>query len=342
MANIGIVYDPIFIDHRNPFGHPERIERLQSVMTALERTRLLTRLAQVPALPAERADVERVHTLAYLEELEVWRGREGNLDPDTYVSEQSVEAAYKAAGGGIELVNRVWKGRLSGGFALLRPPGHHAEADRAMGFCLLNNIAIAAAHLHAAGVGRVAIVDWDVHHGNGTQHMFAGEGDILFISTHQAPFYPGTGAASEVGRGAGEGRTVNLPFPEGFGDPDYLTAFDTIILPILAQFGPDIILVSAGFDSYFEDPLASMRVTAEGFAGMAARLRTAAERLCGGKIVYFLEGGYDLGGLSQGVVNVLVDLLDRPPVKPVEGKLSPAWEATRDRITAVQSRYWTI
>jgi acetoin utilization deacetylase AcuC-like enzyme len=320
---IGLVYNPVFLDHRNPPGHPERVERLSATVAHLSAQGLLDRLEPVAAPRAERAALERVHTAPYLDQLDALEGESGNLDPDTYFSTGSVEAAYRAAGGGVALTSKVHKGELDGGFALLRPPGHHAEADRAMGFCLLNNVAVAAAALRADGVKRVAILDWDVHHGNGTQHMFEADPAVLYLSTHQAPFYPGTGAAGEIGRGPGAGTTVNFPMPGGCGDVAYLDAFDTVLVPILEQFRPEILLVSAGFDAYVEDPLASMRVTTAGYAQMAQRLRSFADRVCGGRIVYFLEGGYDLDGLAEGVEACILDLLEPAPL----GELAPRGEA---------------
>jgi acetoin utilization deacetylase AcuC-like enzyme len=206
---------------------------------------------------------------------------------------------------------------------------------------LINNIAVAARALQAEGAARIAIVDWDVHHGNGTQHTFEDDPGVLFISTHQFPFYPGTGAAGEQGRGDARGMTVNLPMPAGCGDAEYLDAFDAVVLPVIDEFRPETILVSAGFDSHADDPLASMRVSAAGFGQMAARLREAAARHCGGRIAYFLEGGYDLAGLATGVEACIRDLLERPPVE-TGGTPDARWVRARDEIRRLQGRYWAL
>lgn len=345
MRRIGLVQDPLFLAHQSPMGHPECVERLKAIDAALDQavdgTSRRAALTPVPARPAERDEVAHIHTEPYLDALDRWRGQGGNLDPDTYISPHSVEAAYQAAGGGIELVKQIWSGTLQGGFALLRPPGHHAEADRGMGFCLLNHVAIAAAALRQEGAERVAIVDWDVHHGNGTQHSFERDPRVLYVSTHEYPFYPGTGAATEVGLDEGKGATVNLPFPAGFGDAEYIAAFDAVVLPILEQFRPDVILVSAGFDADARDPLAAMRVSPRGFGGMASRLRSAADNLCGGRIAYFLEGGYDFEALGAGVLACIDDMLT--PQTPVPfGPPGSVWSKVHARIKDAQQGYWTL
>lgn len=339
---VGLAFDPIFLEHRNPPGHPERVERLTAIRRELDRQGLGHRCEAFPGTRATPEVLARVHSLAYIEALDKLAGKSGYLDADTYVSPCSIEAAYTAAGTAAALAEAVWRGNLAAGMALLRPPGHHAEADRGMGFCLCNNIAVAAAALRASGADRIAIVDWDVHHGNGTQHSFEADPHVLFLSTHQYPFYPGTGAMTETGRGEGEGYTVNLPMPAGCGDAEYFDAFDTVILPILEQYRPEIILVSAGFDTYKDDPLASMQVMVEGFLGLAARLRALAGRICGGKLVYFLEGGYELTGLAQGVAACVHDLLDPQPIPASQGGASSRWLDTRARIQTVQRAYWQL
>jgi acetoin utilization deacetylase AcuC-like enzyme len=311
-----IVEDPRYYEHRGPAGHPERPERLAAVRTAIAaREQALEALAPRPASPEE---ILRVHTRDYLEDIaETARRAPLHLDPDTYVSPQSFEVALLAAGGSVELVRRVARGELRSGFAAVRPPGHHAEAGHAMGFCLFNNVAIATRALQAEeGLERVLILDWDVHHGNGTQHHFEEDPSVLYASTHQFPFYPGTGNVGEAGRGRGEGSTLNIPLPAGCGDAEYTGALQRILVPVAQAFRPQAILVSCGFDAHRDDPLAGMRVTGEGYRAMARIVRALAEDLCGGRLAYVLEGGYAASGLEEGTDAVLDTLLDSGPIQP--------------------------
>jgi acetoin utilization deacetylase AcuC-like enzyme len=311
--------DSLFIEHSAGRAHPECPERLIAVYDALRQEHLVESSTPVGVRPASLEELTRVHTPAHVERLErEVSGRSGWLDADTFYSPRTWEAALGAAGGTIDLVVAAVRGDVQRGAALVRPPGHHAESDRAMGFCLINNAACAAAAARVAGAERVAIVDWDVHHGNGTQEIFWSDPSVLFISTHQYPFYPGTGAPDEVGQGPGAGATVNLALPAGCGDADYLAAFDQVVLPELRRFEPELILVSAGFDAFARDPLAAMNVSVAGFAAMARRLRRAAEDLCGGKLVAILEGGYDLRGLSDSVVAVLQEMMSVEPAAASE------------------------
>ncbi len=311
-----IVEDPRYYEHRGPAGHPERPERLAPVRAAIAaREPAFEALAPRPASPEE---ILRVHTRDHLEHIAATARRPPlHLDPDTYVSPQSFEVALLAAGGSVELVRRVARGELHNGFAAVRPPGHHAEAGRAMGFCLFNNVAIAARALQAEeAVERVLILDWDVHHGNGTQHHFEEDPSVLYASTHQFPFYPGTGDAGEAGRGRGEGSTLNIPLPAGCGDAEYKGALQRILVPVVQAFRPEMILVSCGFDAHRDDPLGGMRVTREGYRAMARIVRALAEELCGGRLAYVLEGGYAASGLEEGTDAVLDTLLDSGPIQP--------------------------
>jgi acetoin utilization deacetylase AcuC-like enzyme len=313
---LGYVLDEIFTHHRAPSGHPERPARVEAVRDALLAAHIASLGTQIQIRAASDEELARVHAGNYLAELErVVPGKSGWLDPDTYFSPETWTAARAAAGSASELATRVLKGELAQGIAVVRPPGHHATRDTAMGFCLLNNVAVAAAAARAAGAARVAIVDWDVHHGNGTQEIFWTDPNVLYMSVHQFPYYPGTGAASEVGGAGALGATVNVGLPAGSRDADYAAVFDHVFAPKLEAFKPDLILISAGFDAYEHDPLAGMRVTHAGFAQMAARLRQLAERLSGGRIVAVLEGGYDLDGLGGGMTATLNALV--APVTPV-------------------------
>jgi acetoin utilization deacetylase AcuC-like enzyme len=242
----------------------------------------------------------------------------------------------------LNLLDDVMVKRSDNGFAFVRPPGHHAERERAMGFCLFNNVAVGAEYLRRRhGLDRVLIVDWDVHHGNGTQHMFENDPGVLYVSTHQYPYYPGTGAMHEAGEGEGEGFTLNVPFPGGFGDAEYADAFRTVILPVAEEYQPEFVLVSAGFDPHYRDPLASMNVTEAGFAAMARGLVDLAGRVCGGRCVAILEGGYDLTAIRDSASAVLSELQGsaEAAVAPAEpSRAEPLLAAVRK----IQQRYWRI
>ena len=303
---LSYVTDDLFGSHRAEGSHPERPERARAVHEALEDTGVLENGHRIDVRPATREELARVHTPRYLDSLETdVAGKTGYLDADTYFCPATWEAVLAAAGASVDLVGASLCGAAPRGFAAVRPPGHHAEADRAMGFCLLNNVAVAAAAALDAGLSRVAIVDWDVHHGNGTQHMFESDPRVLFASVHQYPFYPGTGASDEIGTGAGRGTTVNVPLCAGSGDDEYAAAFDEVVVPALTRFAPELVLVSGGFDAYDGDPLAQMHVTPRGFARMARQLRSVADETASGRLLGFLEGGYSLDGLRASVSAVL-------------------------------------
>jgi len=316
-VQLGYILDEVFIQHRAPSGHPERPARAEAVRDALQAAGIAQRGQRVATRPATDDELARVHAPAYLDDLAlVVPGNQGWLDADTYFSPRTWEAALAAAGSTAQLTLDVLHGRYSHGISVVRPPGHHATRDRAMGFCLLNNVAAAAAAARAEGAARVAILDWDVHHGNGTQDIFWDDPNVLYLSVHQFPFYPGTGAATELGGTSAIGATVNVGLPAGCGDAEYAAVFDHVFLPKLAMFRPDVLLISAGFDAFQHDPLASMRVTLPGFAAMAHRLRAAADRWSSGRIVAVLEGGYDLDGLGGGMTAVLSAFAGAPQPLP--------------------------
>lgn len=305
---LGYVVDDVFLRHQAPNGHPERAARVEAASAALRGHATLAQAELVKPVAVRSATVEelgRVHTEAHVARVHrELTGSDGWLDPDTYFSADSLQVATLAAGAACELALQVWRGECRAGLALVRPPGHHATADRAMGFCIFNNIAIAARAVQAAGAKRVAIVDWDVHHGNGTQDIFWDDPSVLYVSLHQHPYYPGSGSPTEMGGAHALGATLNIGLPAGVGDDEYLAAFDHLVVPALAEFAPEVVFISAGFDAFVHDPIAAMQVTAAGFGAMAARLMAFAARACNGRCVAVLEGGYDLQGLELGVTQV--------------------------------------
>lgn len=300
-----IIHSARFGDHLTPPGHPERLERAETMAAVAERFRSDGGRVVEPR-EATDEDLLRVHTPEHVRTITATRGRAVMLDPDTFTSPDSEGVARLAAGAVVTGVDLVLAAPArSRAFALVRPPGHHAEADRAMGFCLYNNIAIGAAYARGRGSARVAIVDFDVHHGNGTQQAFYEDPTVLYISSHQYPYYPGTGAAEERGRGAGLGYTLNLPLAAGARDGDVLGRYVREAMPALDRFRPDLLMVSAGFDAHERDPLAGCRMTTEGFRALAALLVGAADRLCAGRVVCVTEGGYDLTALGEGLQAVI-------------------------------------
>jgi acetoin utilization deacetylase AcuC-like enzyme len=288
--------------------HPERPERLTAARAAVAQAAVDFR--PVPAREATLDELGRVHDADYLEALERVRGKSGAFDPDTYFAPGSVAAARLAAGGVVSIVDALIDTDVRRGVALVRPPGHHARPGQAMGFCLLNTVAVAAAHARARGLSRILVVDWDVHHGNGTQEMFWRSPDVLYMSTHQFPFYPGTGARDEDGEGDGRGFTVNVPLAAGGDDGVYRAAFERVLLPIADAYAPDLVLVSAGFDASARDPLANMRLDAAAFGWMARALAAVADKSAHGRIAMVLEGGYDLVALEAGVTSAIDGLVN--------------------------------
>jgi len=302
-ALVAFVFHEDCLGHSNGAGHPERPERIAAIRDHLKRHGLLDRLLVVRPEPCSIDLIARVHTREYIESIRRACERAPvQLDPDTAVSSGSWNAALLSAGGAVAACDAVVSGTARAAFVCTRPPGHHAESDRAMGFCLFNNIAVAARHLQDRHrLGRVLIVDWDVHHGNGTQHMFEDDDSVFYFSTHQYPFYPGTGSARESGTGRGAGHTLNYPMLAGSGDEEYIQVFREVLRPEIDRVQPEAILISAGFDAHRDDPLAGMAVTEKGYAAMTTILKEAADRHCDGRIVSLLEGGYNLEALGASV-----------------------------------------
>jgi acetoin utilization deacetylase AcuC-like enzyme len=297
-------------------GHPERPDRVRALEAAAARSSWFgCTVADAPA--ATRSQLLAVHSESHVSSIEELSARGGGwIDFDTAAVGPTWEAALRAAGGAVALVDALLGGSARTGVSALRPPGHHAEAGRAMGFCFFDNVAVAARHAVAAfGVERVLIFDWDVHHGNGTEAIFAADPSVLFVSIHEWPLYPGTGPASYAGEGAGEGYTVNLPVPSGTGDAAYRSLVEHVVVPLVAAFEPQLVLVSAGFDAHVDDPLATCRVTEAGFAGMTASLRRACDAV-GAPLGLVLEGGYDLGALTRSMTALMPVLVADRPADP--------------------------
>ena len=313
MGRTGFVYHPQYLEHDMGAGHPESADRLRAIVTRLERSGVLSRLIQINPTPASDEWITQVHTTSYVEALKRRTPTTGrvSLDPDTSMSAGSLAAAYLAAGGALTAADAIMAGSVEHAFCAVRPPGHHAERDRAMGFCFFNNVAIAARYLQRRhAIARVLIVDWDVHHGNGTQHTFENDPTVLFFSTHQYPYYPGTGRATETGEGPGAGATINVPMNAGEDDDTYREVFQNVLIPAADAFQPDFVIISAGFDAHKDDPLASMGLTEEGYADLTRMVVSIARHHSRGRLLSCLEGGYNLQALSASVEHHLLTLLD--------------------------------
>ena len=343
---------PRFVDHLTPPGHPERVERAE-VMQAVAAEFQQHGGAVIEPRPATDSELGRIHAPAYLDRIRDTSGRATALDADTFTSPETHDAAVLAAGAVLSGVDHVLvtTGRGARAFAMVRPPGHHAERDRAMGFCLFNNVAVGAAHARARGLERVAVVDYDVHHGNGTQQAFYEDPAVLYVSSHQFPYYPGSGAAGEIGAGArsedgasgGEGFTANFPLEAGATDADYERVYG-VVVGMLRQFQPELILLSAGFDAHGDDPLGGMRLTARQFGRLTALVASVADECCKGRLVAVTEGGYDLQALSAslrsvvGVLDGAISLSDLPAPMGGTRRADVSIAAARTEL----GRFWTI
>jgi len=330
-----VITDEFMLRHDGGPGHPERPERLGVLLDLVKGRR------HAKPRAATREQIERIHDPRYLSVIDSMRGRSVQLDPDTAVSPDSVEAAYLASGAAVDMTDVLMSGEATRCFALVRPPGHHAEADRAMGFCLFNNIAIAAAHaIEQHGLERVLIVDWDVHHGNGTQHAFESRRDVLVFNAHQDRLFPDTGNVDETGIRDGAGFTVNAPLPPGVDDAGYVELFKRLLVPIADAYRPQLILVSAGFDAHRDDPLGGMNLTADGFAALCGIARGIADRHASGRIGLILEGGYHLGALGDSVAACLRILDGADP--PHAGSCDPNTRAIIDRLCRFHEQHWPV
>ena len=299
----GFVYHPDYLRHDTGRGHPERPDRMRACLQTLQGSDFWANLVQIEPTPATIDQICGAHTRAYVDRVKEHCEQGIPLDYDTPVSTASFDIALLSTGGVLSAADAVMAGTVQNTFALVRPPGHHATPDRSMGFCLFNNVAVAARYLQREhGIGKVAIVDWDVHHGNGTQYIFYGDASVFFFSIHQFPLYPGSGLTSETGSDKALGMTLNAPMQAGSEASDYIDVFNNLLKPALLDFSPDFVIISAGFDAHHLDPLAAINMTAEGFAALTDIVAEIAAESCAGRLVAVLEGGYSLEGLSESVV----------------------------------------
>jgi acetoin utilization deacetylase AcuC-like enzyme len=303
MKKVGFIYDDIFLKHETPDWHPERKERLIHIISTLKKSGLWEKLIHIKPLKATHDDIALVHAPGYIKNIE--NIGKGYLDPDTYMSEDSLETALYAAGSLIQAVEKCRKGEIQSAFCAVRPPGHHAESNRAMGFCIFNNVAVGARYSQKIGYKKVFIIDFDVHHGNGTQHIFEADDTVFYFSTHQYPHYPGTGGDSERGIGKGEGYTYNVPMPGGSGDKEYLHVYQNVLPDLVKGFRPDIVLVSSGYDIHKDDPLSDIRISDEGIMGIVRSILSCSSN----PFVFALEGGYNLSVLGESVRITLEEML---------------------------------
>jgi acetoin utilization deacetylase AcuC-like enzyme len=303
VKKVGFIYDDIFLRHVTPDWHPERKERLVQIVSSLKKSGLWENLIRIKPRRATYEEIALVHTDDYISKIKT--SGVGYLDPDTYISEDSLEAALYAAGAVIEAVEQCKRGEIERAFCAVRPPGHHAEAERAMGFCIFNNIAIGARYARKKGYKKVFVIDYDVHHGNGTQHIFEEDDTVFYFSTHEFPHYPGTGKDSEKGIGKGKGYTCNVPMASGAGDKEYLSVYENILPPLVKAFEPDLILVSAGYDSHRNDPLSGIRVSDEGIRGIVGSILSCSSS----PFIFALEGGYNLSALGESVRVTIEEML---------------------------------
>lgn len=338
----GIVKDRRFLAHTMGPYHPESPARLEAIYGMIEKEPAFSTLRIIEPVAAREEEIAMIHSPAYVRTIKETAGKERvYLDPDTSTCARSYEAASLAVGGLLKACDLIMAGEIRNAFGLVRPPGHHAEASQAMGFCLFNNVAVAAEHLiQKHGLERILIVDWDLHHGNGTQHAFYTRNDVLFFSTHQFPYYPGTGNWDEIGAEKGTGYTINVPLSPGKEDKDFLFIFKNILAPVVMKYKPEFILVSAGFDIADGDPLGGMLVTSEGFGALSAELLRQADESAGGRILFTLEGGYSLRALQEGVREVLFRLCGRKTSHSIRAEASPETKKETAPLLEIIKKFW--
>lgn len=345
-SSTGVVRHDLYKEHLVGYPHVESPKRLEVVYDMLEGADMAEKFVTISPRSATEEELAWVHSESHVQRVAATDGKpHSSLDPDTQTTPQSYQAAKLAAGGLFFLIDNIYDGTVRNGFALVRPPGHHAERDRAMGFCLFNNVALGARYvMNTYSVKRVLIVDWDLHHGNATQNTFYGDSAVLYFSTHQFPYYPGSGNLTEVGHGDGKGFTLNVPLWPGHGDEEFFQIFKQILCPIASAFKPEFILISAGFDTYVDDPLGGMKVTPKGYAALTRTMMQIAKTCCSDKLAITLEGGYHLEGLRESVKAVLKELvgdsiLTQDDIESFEKSPAPA---IVEEVVKAQRLYWPI
>ena len=343
-STTGTVCHDLYKQHLAGFPHVESPERLQVIYDMLEAEDMAGKFTAVSPRPATHDELAWIHSPSHIQRIAATDGKpHASLDPDTQTTALSYQAACLAVGGLFSLVDTILAGTIKNGFALVRPPGHHAERDRAMGFCLFNNVALGARYaMNVHGLKKILIIDWDLHHGNATQHSFYEDPDVLYFSTHQYPYYPGTGSLTEVGRGEGMGFTVNVPLSSGHGDVDFFKIFEQVLCPIGKAFKPELIFVSAGFDTYVADPLGGMQVTPKGYAAMTRLIMELARECSSERVAFTLEGGYHLAGLRESVKAVLKELVGESilTADDLEDLKRGAVPRIVQEVMKVQRAYW--
>ncbi len=339
----GIIQDDLFLLHDTGLYHPERKERLIAIREGLETYPHLDQLVRFTPRPATEDELGLIHPASYIQRIRQTSGiSHTQLDSDTIASAESYTVALYAVGSLLVLIDALQAGKINNGFGFVRPPGHHAEPERSMGFCLFSNAAIGAAYaLKKYGLSKVLIIDFDVHHGNGTQKVFYGRADVLYVSTHQFPLYPGTGNFSEIGESEGQGFTLNFPLPAHSDDDTYNLIFEKLIAPVGRAYHPELLLISAGYDAYVDDPLAGMEVTSAGFAGITRTILSLAQDVCDGKVIFLLEGGYHLKGLQTSVLRTL-DELTGHGIPPRSWKACELFEVIQQKSKTNFGPYWNV
>ncbi len=343
----GIVKDERYMRHETSAFHPESPKRLEAIYRMLESPDMQGKFVLIEPRYAGPEEIGMIHEQWYIEVVAKTAGKSHTyLDADTETSPESYETARLAVGGVCNAVDAVVKKEVDNAFAFVRPPGHHAEADRGAGFCLFNNVAIGAMHaINKLGLRKILIVDWDLHHGNGTQHSFYDDPRVVYFSTHQYPYYPGTGSVQEIGRGRGKGFTVNVPLRTGPGDNEYVKIFRSILQPVALEFKPDLVMLSAGFDIYFKDPLGGMKVTPRGFACLTRIILNIADACCDGRLAVTLEGGYHVGGLTDSCKTVLNEMrgdthVTEDELKQMEAEANPYIDKIIEAVKDQVRPYW--
>lgn len=349
MNKTGIIKNSLYFKHGEGLRHPESPERLKAIYEMLENPDMSWKFTEIEARYAEKEELEAVHSASYIDLIAQTKGEHRTiLDSDTIATAETYDAARLAAGGVIAAIDSVVSKETNNAFALVRPPGHHATANDAAGFCIFNNIAIGAKHAMARwGMKRILIVDWDVHHGNGTQGSFYKEDSVLYFSTHQSPEYPWSGSLNESGEGRGLGYTINVPMKVGADDALYVRVFEDILVPVARSYRPELILISAGFDPYLGDPIGGMKMSVEGFACLARIVLDLADEFCDGRVVAVLEGGYNIQGLTRSVRAVLMEFLGENRIsgqmlEDLSRKADLRRDSVIEKVRAIQQEYWPV